>query len=50
MNKDFSQLILNPLERMIEKVKTVTLDPLQILKNKFKGGDSNQMNETLIIE
>jgi class 3 adenylate cyclase len=51
LNKNFSELILNPLERMIEKIKKVSENPLSGLKtnytneNKMKG-----MNETLIIE
>ena len=50
MNQEFSQLILNPLERMIERVKIVTLDPLQVLKNKINFKEKNLMNETLVIE
>jgi len=34
INKDFSQLILNPLERMIARIQLVSLDPLEALKNK----------------
>lgn len=50
MNKDFSQLILNPLERMIEKMKQVSYNPLQALETKYKNHTKGQMNETLLIE
>lgn len=50
LNRDMSNLVLNPLERMIEKVKAVSLNPIQALKQKSKGLDRKEMNETLIIE
>lgn len=51
LNKDVSYLVLNPLERMIKKVKAVSLDPLKALKAKTKASDNrDEMNETLIIE
>ena len=33
MNKDFSDLVLNPIERIIKKLKKVTKDPLEARKN-----------------
>lgn len=50
LNYDMSNLILNPLERMIEKVKEVSKNPLQALKSKIKGDHDSDTNETLIIE
>lgn len=51
LNKDVSFLVLNPLERMIRKVKAVSMDPLKAMKNKIKISDNrDEMNETLIIE
>lgn len=32
MNKDFSSLILTPLERMLQRIREVSLDPMQIKK------------------
>ena len=50
LNQDMSNLVLNPLERMIDKVKAVSLNPIQALKQKSKELDRKEMNETLIIE
>lgn len=51
LNKDVSYLVLNPLERMIRKVKAVSIDPFKAMKNKSKFSDNrDEMNETLIIE
>lgn len=51
LNKDVSYLVLNPLERMIRKVKAVSIDPLKAMRNKAKLSDNrDEMNETLIIE
>ena len=49
MNQDFSQLILNPLERMIERIKQVSDDPMQVHRNKNKD-NKNEMNEANMIE
>lgn len=48
MNKDFSTLILNPLDRMIDWIKQVAMDPMKIQKNKLKI--KNQENEANKIE
>lgn len=50
LNKDMSNLILNPLERMIQKVKAVSRNPIQAIKQKSQGIEKREMNETLIIE
>jgi class 3 adenylate cyclase len=51
LNRDMSNLILTPLERMINKIKVVALNPLQALKkNNQIVMKSNEMNETLVIE
>jgi class 3 adenylate cyclase len=50
INKDFSQLILNPLERMIARIKLVSMNPLLALKNRYNENGTTQMNETLQIE
>lgn len=51
LNRDVSQLILNPLERMIQKIKVVSMNPLVVLKKKETPElKNNEMNETLVIE
>jgi class 3 adenylate cyclase len=51
LNRDVSQLILNPLERMIQKIKLVSMNPLVVLKKKeIPFVKDNEMNETLVIE
>ncbi len=50
LNKNMSVLVLNPLERMISKIKKVTLNPLQALKIKTVFIKKDEKNETLFIE
>lgn len=51
LNKDVSYLVLNPLERMIKKIKAVSIDPLKAIKSRNRYSDNrDEMNETLIIE
>ena len=51
LNKDMSFLVLNPLERMITKIKQVSIDPLKALKKKDDVQENkDEMNETLLIE
>ena len=50
LNKNFSLLILNPLERMIAKIKDVSENPLRALKNNYMENNVKEMNETLVIE
>lgn len=51
LNKDMSNLVLNPLERMIQKVKEVSRDPLQALRSRSESGNKKgETNETLFIE
>ena len=51
LNKDVSYLVLNPLERMITKIKQVSIDPLEALKKPLSVQDNkDEMNETLLIE
>ena len=51
LNRDVSRLILNPLERMIQKIKVVSMNPLIVLKKKEAPAlKNNEMNETLVIE
>lgn len=53
LNKELGELILNPLERMIQKVRSVKENPLSALKDKNSSGETdrkNEMNETLVIE
>jgi class 3 adenylate cyclase len=51
LNRDMSNLILTPLERMINKIKVVALNPLLALKkNSQIEMKKDEMNETLVIE
>lgn len=50
MNKTLSQLILNPLERMIQKIKKVSENPLNALKTNYTPEKGEEMNEAIVIE
>lgn len=50
LNHNFSLLILNPLERMILKIKKVSENPLRALKHNYSENNEKEMNETLVIE
>ena len=51
LNGTMKTLILVPLERMIEKIKAVSLDPLGAIKKKMKKQvEEGEMNEALVIE
>ena len=50
MNKTLSQLILNPLERMILKIKKVSENPLHALKTSYNPDKGEEMNEAIVIE
>lgn len=55
-NKDMYQMILNPLERLINKLKRVAQDPIGAFKSSWEGGAGEVMtkkessNETILIE
>lgn len=51
LNNDMSTLVLNPLERMIAKIRLIGINPLLALKStKQKGSEEGDTNETYIIE
>lgn len=51
LNNDMSSLVLNPLERMINKIKLIAINPILALKTtRVKGDENSDTNETYIIE
>lgn len=55
-NRDMYKMILNPLERLITKLKRVAHDPIGAFKSSWENGQNNQLNkkessnETILIE
>lgn len=51
LNNDMSTLVLNPLERMIGKIRLIGINPLLALKSsRSKTDDEADTNETYVIE
>lgn len=51
LNNDMSTLVLNPLERMINKIKLIGINPLLAIRaTKNKNSEENETNETFVIE